>query len=276
MHKWAELKQAHKDLSAAAASTYDEMYQNSNHATGIYMRYEEDLIHSVTQPLPEKGVAVVLGSGTGRESFALARIFDKVYGLDFSPEMTQQALLNQENRGVTNTQFITLDVENEPLPFADHSVDLINSSFGMGSFVLNPASFFMEIKRVLKPEGKVIFSFYNSQAFVNQLELGWAPAISSRLNHQEEALEVQFNGKTFLIPVVAYSVPEIKEELSRFFVIDSLSTFPSISSIFPQQFFNHEKVRQLCLEADLLLANNLELAGGPFIVTVAGPKPETN
>jgi SAM-dependent methyltransferase len=272
MQKWAELKQSHRDLSAAAASTYDELYENSNHATGIYMRYEEDLIINTTGSLPECKTAVVLGSGTGRESFALASRFEKVFGLDFSPEMTQQALLNQKKKGATNVHFMTLDVEHDPLPFADHSVDFINSSFGMGSFVLNPANFFQEIKRVLKPGGKVIFSFYNSQAFVNQLELGWAPAISSRLNHQEEALEVQFNDKTFLIPVVAYSVPEIREELGRFFTIYSLSTFPSISSIFPQQFFNNDRIRQLCLEADLLLAQNLDLAGGPFIVAVAGPQ----
>jgi SAM-dependent methyltransferase len=234
------------------------------------MRYEEDLIENATGSLPERKVAAVLGSGTGRESFTLARGFEKVFGLDFSPEMTQQATLNAQKRNVNNTHFMTLDVEHDPLPFADQSVDFINSSFGMGSFVLNPANFFLEIKRVLKPGGKVIFSFYNSQAFVNQLELGWAPAISSRLNHQEEALEVQFNGQTYLIPVVAYSVPEIKAELSRFFTVYSLSTFPSISSIFPQQFFNNDRIRQLCLEADLLLAENLDLAGGPFIVAVVG------
>jgi SAM-dependent methyltransferase len=271
MQKWAELKQSHKDLSAAAASTYDELYETSNHATGIYMRYEEDLIARTTGSLTETGTALVLGSGTGRESFALAPRFERVFGLDFSPEMTEQALLNRMRNGLKNVEFLTLDVEQDPLPFPDRSVDFINSSFGMGSFVLNPAGFFMEIKRVLKPGGKVIFSFYNSQAFVNQLELGWAPAISSRLNHQEEALEVQFNGKTFLIPVVAYSIPEIEKELGRFFEIVSLSTFPSISSIFPQQFFSNDRIRKLCLEADLLLADNLELAGGPFIVAVASP-----
>lgn len=168
---------------------------------------------------------------------------------------------------------MTLDVENDPLPFPDQSIDFVNSSFGMGSFVLNPAPFFQEIRRVLKPDGRVIFSFYNSQAFVNQLELGWAPAIASRLNHQEETLEVHFQGKTFNIPVVPYSVPEIKAELLRIFQIRSISTFPSISSIFPQQFFNNDRVRQLCLEADLLLAGNLELAGGPFIVAVVENKP---
>jgi ubiquinone/menaquinone biosynthesis C-methylase UbiE len=272
MEKWTELKQSHKDLSAAAASTYDELYQNSNHATGIYMRYEEDLIESVMKNLPQTAIAAVMGSGTGRESFALARHFEKVFGLDFSPEMTHQAQRNQQKKGIKNTFFMTLDVEHDDLPFADHSVDFINSSFGMGSFVLNPANFFLEIKRVLQPHGRVIFSFYNSQAFVNQLDLGWKPAISSRLNHEEKALEVNFNGSTYFVPVVPYSVTEIKAELERFFFIHSITTFPSISSIFPQQFFDNERVRKLCLEADLFLADNLELAGGPFIVAVVGNK----
>lgn len=269
---WEELKQVHLDLSAAAAAEYDEMYAQSNFATGIYMRYEEDLIGSAIASVPERAQALVLGSGTGRESFALAEKFDKVFGLDFCPEMTRQAQANQAKRKVSNTHFMTLDVENDPLPFPDHSIDFVNSSFGMGSFVLNPAPFFQEIRRVLKKEGKVIFSFYNSQAFVNQLELGWAPAIASRLNHQEETLEVHFQGKVFNIPVVPYSVPEIRAELEKFFSIASISTFPSISSIFPQQFFNNDRVRQLCLEADLLLAGNLDLAGGPFIVAVVENK----
>lgn len=273
MQKWEELKQSHLDLSTAAASSYDEMYESSSHATGIYMRYEEDLILKTTASILQKENAVVLGSGTGRETFSLAAMFGKVYGLDFCPEMTRQAQSNQQKRGLTNTHFMTLDVENDPLPFQDGTVDFVNSSFGMGSFVLNPATFFQEIRRVLRPDGKVIFSFYNSQAFVNQLELGWAPAISSRLNHQEETLEVKFQDKTFNIPVVPYSVPEIKAELLKFFNIISISTFPSISSIFPQQFFNNDRVRQLCLEADLLLAENLDLAGGPFIVAVVENKP---
>lgn len=274
MENWGELKQEHKNLSAAAASTYDELYENSNHATGMYMRYEEDLLRNTLTHLPEKSIAAVLGSGTGRESFALARYFDRVYGFDFSPEMTSQAEQNQKKRNISNTHFITLDVETEPLPLADASVDLVNSSFGMGSFVLNPANFFMEVKRVLKKQGKAIFSFYNSQAFVNQLELGWAPAITSRLNHKEEALEVHFGGKTYLIPVVAYSVPEITAELSRFFVVNSICTFPSISSIFPKHLFENERVRKLCLEADLLLADNLELAGGPFIIAIVSLESE--
>jgi SAM-dependent methyltransferase len=272
MEKWAELKQSHKNLSAAAASTYDEIYHNSNHATGIYMRYEEDLIHSIINRLPGKSHAVVLGSGTGRECFAMARFFDKVTGLDFSPEMTGVACKNQEKRKVENTEFVTLDVENDPLPFESQSVDFINSTFGMGSFVLNPASLFLEIKRVLKKDGRVIFSFYNSQAFINQLQLGWTPAISSRLNHEEKALEVNFDGKIYFVPVVPYSVTEIRAELERFFVIHSITTFPSISSIFPQELFENDRVRKLCLEADLFLAGNLELAGGPFIVAEVGNK----
>jgi hypothetical protein len=71
-----------------------------------------------------------------------------------------------------------------------------------------------------------------------------------------------------MIPVVAYSVVEIKAELEKFFNIVSITTFPSISSIFPQQLFENERMRKLCLEADLLLAENLDLAGGPFIVAV--------
>ena len=82
MEKWGELKQSHKQLSAAAASSYDDLYANSNHATGMYMRYEEDLIKDAVQVVSDHKIAAVLGSGTGRESFMLAHYFEKVFGLD--------------------------------------------------------------------------------------------------------------------------------------------------------------------------------------------------
>lgn len=265
---WNAHKDAHLALSAEAAAKYDELYEASNYATGIYMRYELDLIKKYIDLLPAQRDALVLGSGTGRECFHIAKEFDRIYGYDFAPEMVYKALENKAQKKADNVFFEVLDVDVEPLPHPDNSVSFINSAFGMGSFVLDPGRLFGEVSRVLQPGGMAIFSFYNSNALINQVELGWQPAISSRLDYKEELLNVTFNGKEFQIPVRPYIPTQVQEFLQDHLKIVHLATFPTITAIMPENLFKNEIVRKLILEADLLISNNLELAAGPFIIAV--------
>jgi SAM-dependent methyltransferase len=265
---WNAHKDAHLALSAEAAAKYDELYEASNYATGIYMRYELDLIKKYIDLLPTRKDAVVLGSGTGRECFHIAKEFERVFGYDFAQEMVQKANENKAHKQIDNVFFQTLDVDVQPLPHADSSVSFINSAFGMGSFVLDPGRLFAEVSRVLEPGGMAIFSFYNSNALINKVELGWQPAISSRLDYKEELLNVTFNGKDFQIPVRSYFPQQVQRFLQDHLKIVHLATFPTITSIMPENLFKNEVVRKLCLEADLLISSNLELAAGPFIIAV--------
>jgi len=265
---WDAHKDAHLALSAEAASKYDEIYESSNYATGLYMRYELELIKKNIDLLKNRNLAIVLGSGTGRECFHISSDFNQVFGYDFAPEMVEKSIQNKNEKQISNTSFHVLDVDTSPLPHETSTVSFINSAFGMGSFVLDPERLFAEVSRVLEPGGRAIFSFYNSKALVNQVSLNWEPAFSSRLDYKEELLKVNFNGKEFQIPVRPYVTEQVQSFLKDHLKIIHLATFPTLSAIMPEELFKNEVVRKLCLEADLLVSGNLELAAGPFIIVV--------
>jgi SAM-dependent methyltransferase len=181
MSNWKSNKEEHLKLSAAAAEKYDELYEQANFATGSYMRYELDTIKRFISQVPSRNIVLDLGCGTGRDSFYLSKQFDKVYGYDFSPEMVFVANKNKLIKRAGNVSFEVKDIEEEELPWANGTIPLVNTAFGMGSFVENLENLFREVKRVLQPSGIAIFSFYNLDALVNKLDLQWKPALAARV-----------------------------------------------------------------------------------------------
>lgn len=81
----------------------------------------------------------------------------KLYGVDFSEDMCRLAAeKNQEL--VTNKQLEIFCFDANKLPFADQSLDII-TSLNTIYFWTNPIEYFEELKRVLKPEGKIYLCF---------------------------------------------------------------------------------------------------------------------
>ncbi len=270
-NKWKSNKVEHLKLSAEAAKQYDELYENSNFATGSYMRYELETVKRFISQAPSKSIALDLGCGTGRDSFYLYKHFQQIYGYDFSPEMIFYAEKNKLHKRVGNVSFEVLDIEERELPWQNNTIPFINTAFGMGSFVQNIEQLFREVKRVLQPRGIAIFSFYNSKALVNKIELQWRPALAARVVEGEDCLEVNFEGNKYKIAAKAYSVSEIRKKIINSFGQNNLieiTTFPTLSALFPQELFEKEETRKLCTNVDNLLANNLEIAAGPYIVAV--------
>ena len=277
--KWKLNKEEHLKLSAVAAEKYDDLYEKANFATGSYMRYELETVKRFTAQAPSRSMALDLGCGTGRDSFYLCKHFNQVYGYDFSPEMIFYAEKNKIKKRVGNASFQVLDIEEHELPWDTNSILFINTAFGMGSFVQNLEQLYREVKRVLLPGGLAIFSFYNSEALVNKLELQWRPALAARVVEGEDCLEVNFEGNQYKIAARAYSVNEIKKKITNSFGQSNLleiTTFPTLSALFPQELFANEKTKELCTRVDTLLANNLDIAAGPYIVAVCkkSGKPE--
>lgn len=270
-NNWNQKKEEHLKLSAAAAEKYDELYEKTNFATGSYMRYELETVKHFLNHAPSKNIALDLGCGTGRDSFYLSKQFQQVYGYDFSPEMIFYAEKNKLHKRVGNASFQVLDIEERELPWKSNSIPFINTAFGMGSFVQNVERLFREVKRVLEPGGIAVFSFYNSEALVNKLDLQWRPALAARVVEGENCLEVDFDGNQYKIAARAYTVREIKKKIMVSFGQSNLieiTTFPTLSALFPQELFANETTTELCTKVDNLLANNLEIAAGPYIVAV--------
>ena len=102
----------------------------------------------------KEGMRVLdLGSGAGNDVFVARRIVgDKgaVTGLDFTDEMLNKAVKNNEKMGYANVSFVKGDIENIPLP--DNSYDVVISNCVL-NLVPDKQKAFAEIKRVLKTGG---------------------------------------------------------------------------------------------------------------------------
>lgn len=107
----------------------------------------------------KKGEVVLdLGSGTGGDALISARRVGetgKVYGLDMTDEMLEQARKNASDAGVTNVEFLKGYLEEIPLP--DDSVDI-----ALSNCVINLAAdkrvVIAEAARVIKRGGRIAFS----------------------------------------------------------------------------------------------------------------------
>jgi SAM-dependent methyltransferase len=64
-----------------------------------------ELLPIVQEFCPARGTAVEIGCGVGRLIIPLARHFQRVVGIDISPEMIRQARQNAQRRSLTNIGF---------------------------------------------------------------------------------------------------------------------------------------------------------------------------
>jgi ubiquinone/menaquinone biosynthesis C-methylase UbiE len=114
---------------------------------------------------PRPGQTVLeLAAGTGETGFlAAARLGDagRLISSDLSPAMVAAAERLAAERGVANAQFRVLDAERLELPPA--SVDGVLSRFG---YVLkgDPPPALREIRRVLRPGGRLAFAVWGERA----------------------------------------------------------------------------------------------------------------
>jgi len=272
MEDWKQNKQEHIRLSDKAADEYDKLYAASNFATGSYMDYELKIIDRAIELIDKhhRHIAYDLGCGTGRDSLYFNKHFTQVHGYDFSPEMIRVANRKKINKPAGNLHFILRDLEEDLLTDTQNAtITFVNSGFGMGSFVEELSLLLREIRRILEPSGVFVISFYNRESLVVQLDsIEWTPSLAAKLDSATGYLKVNFKGEQFNIPVRAYTIKEVREMLGSYFDIVEISTFPTLSSLFPNSLFQSEKARQLCTFVDDELRLNDQIAGGPYIVAV--------
>jgi SAM-dependent methyltransferase len=134
------------------------------HATAAerYVRGRPDLHPPIVQRIcevtgrPRFVSALDVGCGTGLSTRAIARVADRVIGIDTSREMLGQAT---GGSGIAYQQ-----ARAESLPFADGSFDLVNAGLAFHWFA--PDAFLREARRVLTDAGWLVI--YNS-GFLGQL-----------------------------------------------------------------------------------------------------------
>jgi ubiquinone/menaquinone biosynthesis C-methylase UbiE len=105
---------------------------------------------------PEEHVLDV-GCGCGQTSLELAQRVGprgSVLGIDISQPMLARARERQNERGVTNLEFVNADAQTHR--FAPESVDLIFSRFGV-MFFADPIAAFTNLRTALRPKGQLCF-----------------------------------------------------------------------------------------------------------------------
>lgn len=180
--------------------------KSSDHAVNIpdLAGYQRDVLASIPQNAAEKsfgcgdplafaevqaGQTVLdIGSGAGIDCFIASQKVGptgKVIGLDMTPAMLETARRNARKGDYTNVEFRHGEAEN--MPVEDGSVDWVISNCVIN---LSPAKekVFAEIKRVLKPGGRISISDIVADAlpdFVRQDQTAYCGCIGGAIPEAE-------------------------------------------------------------------------------------------
>jgi len=113
------------------------------------------------------GEAVLdVGTGTGVVAITAARAGAQVKALDLTPELLEHA---RENARIARCESIEwTEGDAEELPYATGSFDVVVSQFGH-MFAPRPEVVVAEMRRVLKPTGRVVFATWPPELLVGRM-----------------------------------------------------------------------------------------------------------
>lgn len=103
--------------------------------------------------------------GTGVVAITAARAGARVSGLDLTPELLEHARANQKIAQCSDIDWTEGDAES--LPYEDSTFDVVVSQFGH-MFAPRPDVAIAEMRRVLKPAGRVAFASWPPEHFVGR------------------------------------------------------------------------------------------------------------
>lgn len=117
------------------------------------------------QIMPGEAVLDV-GTGTGVVAVTAARAGAKVTGLDLTPALLDEA---RENARITlQGDIVWTEGDAENLPYPDASFDVVVSQFGH-MFAPRPEVAVAEMRRVLRPGGRIAFATWPPEHFVGKV-----------------------------------------------------------------------------------------------------------
>ena len=107
-----------------------------------------------------------VGTGTGVVAITAARAGAQVTGLDLTPALLDQARENGRIARLEHIVWTEGDAEN--LPYPDASFDVVLSQFGH-MFAPRPEVAVAEMRRVLKPGGRIAFATWPPEHFTGRM-----------------------------------------------------------------------------------------------------------
>ena len=121
---------------------------------GLKIPSVKELIGKVMDRIDtHRGIILDIACGTGIYTRSIAKIATKVFGIDISQRMLEQAKKLTEKEGLTNIYLSKADAEK--LPFSDNYFDAICCSGALHYFT-NTYKALKEMRRVLKPNSPLI------------------------------------------------------------------------------------------------------------------------
>ena len=238
-------------LTEEVAPHYDSYWEGFS-ATRLTRNEELARINWVIDTIQNRDVAIDLGTANGSVSRELIKKwFKTVHGYDVSPAMIREANKLKTHTGEVYTQY---DLS-KWIPHDNSSVDFVVASFGSAWEV--HSDIISEVSRVLKPGWKAWLSFYNKDAFAH---VWWQPQQNSLeivYNPLAQIVEVPIKNnetwkmKVYKIPALSKSIRDIEVEVrGRWLLIDSVESFPLLSTMMPPTFFTEKWMEQIALEHD--------------------------
>ena len=106
-----------------------------------------------------------VGTGTGVVAITAARAGASVRGIDLTPALLDAA---RENSRIANVDIQWLEGDAENLPVPDGQFDVVVSQFGH-MFAPRPEVTIEQMRRVLKPGGRIAFATWPPEHFVGRL-----------------------------------------------------------------------------------------------------------
>lgn len=246
-------------LTERWSKSYDKDYNAGYFATHSYLEFENHLLEQEIGQLSERNSMLDLGCATGRVTLRFAGKFKKAIGYDISPHMIQQAKSKLRNKKgkLSRVSFKQADLE-KGIPEPDNSVSFVVMNLGTASDVRNIAGVLKEVKRVLKPGGRFFFSFYNKDALIYRWDfIPWPTGLAAEINVHKHCLDVHLDNKLVSIYARPYTVKEVKALFQKGITVSKAYTYPTISSILPNDLFENQLPVQKSMTAvDRLLADS--------------------
>ncbi len=125
--------------------------------------YDESVKNKLVEmKLLQSGMTVMdLGAGDGYLSRAVARYVKKVVAVDISGEMLRELAKKAGAEGISNIE--TLESDGCDVPVENASIDLVCASMYLHN-IEDPEQAVKEIKRMLKPKGKVFLADFKEHS----------------------------------------------------------------------------------------------------------------
>ena len=118
-----------------------------------YWEFYSALVDKISQDVEVGNTVLEVAAGTGVISLKVAERAVRVYAVDISPLMVDEAKKKLEEKGIGNVEFSVHDAYS--LPFDKDMFDAVICCSALHNMV-NPEKALSEMNRVLKPEGRLI------------------------------------------------------------------------------------------------------------------------